>query len=244
MAALSPPLSQNDERVLNALFDAESSLSSGITLSNDPPALSPTDLAIKERESAAIRPLNSPSPSRAHIDACISELNDIIDHHPSHASAYTNRAQATRLLCTVDAQEGTDAVRFFSPANAPRARDMLADLTRAITLATPAPSAAVSPADARLLSAAHTHRGYILLQAAKAVATDPAHASAQLPDALQALDADALEEMASKDFFWGGRYGNDVARALAVKTNPYAKMCGAIVKEALQEEMKQYQPTL
>ncbi len=35
----------------------------------------------------------------------------------------------------------------------------------------------------------------------------------------------------------GGRYGNDVAREMAVRTNPYAKLCGNIVKEAMRGEM-------
>lgn len=39
------------------------------------------------------------------------------------------------------------------------------------------------------------------------------------------------------DFQQGGRYGNEIARQMAVKTNPYAKMCGAIVKEAMRKEM-------
>lgn len=34
----------------------------------------------------------------------------------------------------------------------------------------------------------------------------------------------------------GGRYGNEVAKALAVASNPTAKLCGAIVKEAMRKE--------
>ena len=52
------------------------------------------------------------------------------------------------------------------------------------------------------------------------------------------MGADQLEEMASRDFFFGGQYGNEIARQLAVQTNPYAKMCGAIVKEALRKEVE------
>jgi hypothetical protein len=58
------------------------------------------------------------------------------------------------------------------------------------------------------------------------------------PDKLQDMGPDQLEEMASRDFFFGGRYGNKVAQQLAVQTNPYAKMCGAIVKEALRKEVE------
>jgi len=34
----------------------------------------------------------------------------------------------------------------------------------------------------------------------------------------------------------GGRYGNEMARAMSVATNPYAKLCGGIVKEAMRAE--------
>jgi hypothetical protein len=36
----------------------------------------------------------------------------------------------------------------------------------------------------------------------------------------------------------GGRYGNELAREMAVRTNPYAKLCGGIVKGALMEEVR------
>jgi len=59
-----------------------------------------------------------------------------------------------------------------------------------------------------------------------------------LPSHLQHLDADQLEELASHDFQDGGKFGNEVARQMAVMTNPYAKMCGAIVKEAMKKEIE------
>jgi hypothetical protein len=40
-----------------------------------------------------------------------------------------------------------------------------------------------------------------------------------------------LEEASARDFFMGGRYGNEIGKAMVVHTNPYAKMCGNIVKE-------------
>ena len=52
------------------------------------------------------------------------------------------------------------------------------------------------------------------------------------------MSPDALEEMASYDFTLGGRYGNPVAKELAVRTNPYAKMCGAIVRDAMRAEIE------
>ncbi len=49
-----------------------------------------------------------------------------------------------------------------------------------------------------------------------------------------------LEEAASRELGIGGRYGNETARQLAVKTNPYAKLCGSIVREALTKEISDY----
>ena len=45
-----------------------------------------------------------------------------------------------------------------------------------------------------------------------------------------------FEENASKDFMLGGRYGNEIARNLAVGTNPVAKLCGEMVREAMRKE--------
>jgi hypothetical protein len=112
----------------------------------------------------------------------------------------------------------------------------LADLGAAITLATPDPSpttACISPLQADLLANAHTHRGYLLLKAASASAQPPAVA---LPPPLAGLSSTTLEELASRDLALGGRYGNKIARQLSVRTNPYAKACGAIVSEALRTE--------
>jgi hypothetical protein len=61
-----------------------------------------------------------------------------------------------------------------------------------------------------------------------------------LPPTLTGLSSTALEELASRDFTLGGRYGNKVARQLSVQTNPYAKACGAIVKEALRKEREEF----
>jgi len=61
-----------------------------------------------------------------------------------------------------------------------------------------------------------------------------------LPESLGGLDSAQLEELASQDFMLGGRYGNKIARQLSVQTNPYAKACGAIVKEALRKEREEY----
>jgi hypothetical protein len=45
-----------------------------------------------------------------------------------------------------------------------------------------------------------------------------------------------FEENASRDFMMGGRYGNEIAKALAVSANPTAKLCGEMVREAMRKE--------
>jgi hypothetical protein len=60
----------------------------------------------------------------------------------------------------------------------------------------------------------------------------------QLPAPLRGLSREIIEEMASRDFALGGRYGDEGARAMAVRTSPYAKLCGEIVKEAMKGEVR------
>lgn len=45
-----------------------------------------------------------------------------------------------------------------------------------------------------------------------------------------------FEEAASLDFAVGGRFGNEIAKGLAVSTNPTAKLCGQMVREAMKKE--------
>jgi hypothetical protein len=112
------------------------------------------------------------------------------------------------------------------------------DITQAISLATPTQlHEPISHLDARVLASAHSHRGYLLLFASKS--EDNRSMLSTLPGLKDQSRAD-LEEAASRDFGIGGRYGNETARQLAVKTNPYAKLCGSIVREALTKEISDY----
>lgn len=123
-----------------------------------------------------------------------------------------------------------------------------ADLGKAIELAAPpSPYAAVSPLQSKILASAYTHRGHLTWRLAKSM-NPLANANGQhnaqsadheelLPPQLQGKSKEQLEEMASRDFEMGGRYGNEVAREMAVRTNPYAKLCGNIVKEAMRGEI-------
>jgi hypothetical protein len=240
-------LTSNDASVLQALFDAESSPSASSKNAKVDPSLPsfPTVLesdvtALKSRELNAIRQIQQTNDSRL-IEKAITELDTLISEFPAYPSAYVNRAQALRLLVQARAnrnEEDSDSTLFFHE-NSRLATRLFSDLGQAISLSIPnRPQDSVSPAQSRLLADAHTHRGYLLLKAAKLRKEDNLNGG---PEQLLKVESeDMLEEMASREFFQGGWYGNKVAQQLSVQTNPYAKMCGAIVKEALKKEMKQY----
>ncbi|KAJ5773159.1 hypothetical protein N7457_008055 [Penicillium paradoxum] len=251
-----PSLTSNDSAVLQALFDAESSPSSGITidpsLASWPSSLniSEADLvSLKQRETDIIRELQpDKSPNEEILKSALNNFDILLSEHPTYPSAYTNRAQTLRLLVDLiynkeaDNAPSTDTeladAALFAPQTSQLCSRIFSDLGQAITLATPAsPADPVSTSQARLLADAHTHRGYLLLKAAR-VKKGLGNDDEAGPERLRSLSADQLEEMASRDFFFGGRYGNKVAQQLAVQTNPYAKMCGAIVKEAMKKELE------
>lgn len=250
-----PSLTNNDAAVLQALFDAESSPSSGITVDPSLPSwpatvdISQKDLTtLKTRETQIILKLQaSETPAQETVHTALEELNTLLEEYPTYPPAYSNRAQTLRLLAdleynqhhTTSAESSTDE-SLFTPEAADLSSRIFADLGKAITLATPAsPADPISSVQARLLADAHTHRGYLLLKAARVKKTrSEVEVGSVGPERLRGHSADQLEEMASRDFFLGGRYGNKVAQQMAVQTNPYAKMCGAIVKEAMRKEME------
>lgn len=236
-------LTSNDEAVLSALFDPESSPSSLISISKTAPSLphipDTTLPDLQRQELEAIKSLDHESPSRVSIESAISNLSHLIVQQPQYAPAYLNRAQATRLLIGEERD-------LFQPQNSNLISRILSDLNQTISLATPtSPSSPLSNLQATILSKAHTHRGYLCLKASHVARTttskpNPATATTTntpLPPETSGITAADWEEMASKDFFLGGRYGNKIAQELSVKTNPYAKMCGEIVREAMRKEV-------
>ncbi|KAJ9609982.1 hypothetical protein H2200_006312 [Cladophialophora chaetospira] len=228
-------LTKNDSSVLSALFDPESSLSSTVQVNDrsSTSSISAKQRSLQERERIGLRSINQEQPSSEEIQQSISLLNTIIQDEPHYASAWNNRAQAYRLLITDE---------DFSK-NPLLVAEIFADLAQAISLATPEKaSTAVSSADAKVLASAHTHRGYLLLLASK---SKGGRAMLSKIPGLRGMSVDDFEEAASRDLAMGGRYGNETARQLAVKTNPYAKLCGSIVREALTKEIADYyQPQL
>lgn len=258
ITATKPSLTTNDSAVLQALFDAESSPSSGVTVDSTLPQLpSHLNISAKEhsflqaREKEIITPLASTThPTPETLQSAINAFDALITQHPTYPSAYANRAQALRMLIEPEQQQPSPATKtenenenenttpdFFTPSATPSLSTLLSDLGQAITLSTPkSPADPVSPSQARLLADSHTHRAYLLLKISRQLKSRNAEDAEAIPERLRELGSEGLEEMASRDFFFGGRYGNKVAQQMAVQTNPYAKMCGAIVKEAMRKE--------
>lgn len=226
-------LSSRDNLVLQSLFDSEAAPTPAAEAEKSPATTSLPHFtehifsAIERRERGVLQPLASGQQDSGVVGSVIQKLSELIDEYPQYASAYINRAQASRLLIDVDG--------LFSSDHASGSARIFDDLSRGIELATPSsPSGAVSAHQSKVLATAHTHRGFLLLKVADMVK------NGQIVHGLNGLsssNAASIEEIASEDFARGGRHGNALGKQMAVRTNPYAKMCGAIVKDALQQEI-------
>ncbi|KAH6656647.1 hypothetical protein BKA67DRAFT_531907 [Truncatella angustata] len=253
-------LSRRDANVLEKIKDPESDPSRAVivepSLPKDPNI---TDLSIYERVSkqekeivlsmqqlemqlAGLKAVATTTDPIQEYQTCVSRLGMLITEHPRYASARNNRAQALRRLygdtillkaSSLQAlnQDATEEER----ANAAVA--ILTDLDEAVSLLTPKTMfGGMSPVAGRTLSLAHTQRAAIYHTTAKSF-------SAGLQDLGERKETDwskvDFETAASRDFAFGGRYGNEVAKGLAVATNPTAKLCGQMVREAMKKEYGQ-----
>ncbi|KAL5406971.1 hypothetical protein PMIN04_011869 [Paraphaeosphaeria minitans] len=232
-------LSTNDARILNALFDPETLPSSVAaakststiddTLPSHPTIPSSQLSTLEAHQNDLVRSITSRS-SPSDMEAAIKRQDEIISSHPSYPSAYLNRAMLRRMLLessSSSSPEGADASIFTSPD--PDLDALFSDLSRAISTCLPSSAAAsssVSTYQARILRTAYSHRAYLYLKAA------------ELGGEWKGKGKSELEEVASADFAGAAKYGDEVAREMSVRTNPYAKMCGAIVRNALREERR------
>lgn len=186
------------------------------------------------------------SPLLGYLDS-VKAIDTLIDDFPKYASARNNRAQALRRIYGDGILvQSSDALREEAPALDQDSSDVsriaasntiLTDLCTAISLLTPTnPFSAISSQAAKTLSQACTQRGALYHLTAKRLAGK---------DAVLRIDSSRteanwkvvdFEENASRDFMIGGRYGNEIAKALAVSSNPTAKMCGEMVREAMRKE--------
>lgn len=226
-------LSANDARILNALFDPET-LPSSVAKSRDAsaidatlpahPTISSSQLSVLETQQNDIVRQTSSDTSIQTIDSAIGSLDSIITSNPSYPSAFVNRAMLRRLK--IEALLPSKANIFSAPESEIEA--LFTDLARAIYLSLPTSSqtAPVSPYQARILRTAYSHRAFLNLKAS------------ETKTEWKGLGKSELEELASKDFAAAARFGDEAAREMSVRTNPYAKMCGAIVKNALEEEKR------
>ncbi|OLN95312.1 Tetratricopeptide repeat protein 36-like protein [Colletotrichum chlorophyti] len=257
MASLA--LSRHDVNVLDKIKDPESDPSASVlldpSLPRDPQI---TDTSIYERviqkereivlsmqqlelQLAGLRPRTISEPVREY-KALLSSLDAFIAEHPSYASARNNRVQALRRLY------GDTMLLAGAPATSQKlienpdpteliqhSKIALEDIEKSISLLTPrAMFAAMSPQAAKTLSLAYTQRAAIYHMTAKLVAEHEIRVDETRHEVKWTkLD---FEEAASRDFAMGGRYGNEIAKGLAVSTNPTAKLCGQMVREAMKKE--------
>ena len=257
-----PVLTSNDQTVLSKLFDPESSPNAGVLV--DPSLLSDPNIkdvdtlaSIKREEVLVIKSVeqalrDSSSSSRdkqQRLGHAYDRISVLIAVHPNSASLLNNRAQIFRLqygdrqLITPKDTNGSNEIPVLAAV-------ALKDLNEAIRLLTPPnPQSAVSPSQCRVLAQAHTQRAAMYHATSKTLALQD-----QGPESVPAMTASGasignwtmqdFEEAASRDFFMGGRYGNEVGKALAVHTNPTAKLCGQIVQEAMRREYASPTPGL
>lgn len=253
-------LSRRDINVLEKIKDPEFDPSFAIqvdpTLPNDPHVSDLEYRQISQQERDIILSIQNlelarakPQPGNAEevdlVDGyrgCVSRLGRLIHDHPQYASARNNRAQAMRRLygdsiLVADAPRPPQAL-IQEVDNAERlemANTLLDDLDRAISLLSPSvPYSRLSPQVARTLAMAHTQRAAIYLMTSKLMLFKSVSVDEARPESRWSkLD---FEERASQDFALGGRYGNEIAKGLAVSTNPTAKLCGQMVREAMKKE--------
>ncbi|KAK1595987.1 uncharacterized protein LY79DRAFT_510142 [Colletotrichum navitas] len=194
-----------------------------------------------ELQLVGLRPKTVTDPVQEYKNL-LSQLDSFIDDYPNYASARNNRVQALRRLygdTMLLAGSPTASQRLIENSELAEstqyAKIALEDTEKSIALLTPHTMfGAMSPQAAKTLSLAYTQRAAIYHTTAKlmdkhAVQIDEARREATWTKI-------EFEEAASHDFACGGRFGNEIAKGLAVSTNPTAKLCGQMVREAMKKE--------
>ncbi|EEA24947.1 hypothetical protein TMatcc_008048 [Talaromyces marneffei ATCC 18224] len=231
---MTQPLSPNDRLVLSRVFESHpvGSLSKSLIDPELPTAtrtnLSPTILEeLQSQEHSIITKCGGASVSAESLKEANNQLTSLIHFHPTYSSAYNNRAQVLRLLYGDDLYR--DEVQTTTLWN---------DLCTAITLELPdQPNGKVCEFQARVLRAGYAQRGYLTWKAAKR-ATQRLENLDNLPEELRSLTRREMEDKARADLELAGRYGDQEAMKMAVSANPYARLCGNIVQEAMKVEIE------
>ncbi|OAQ73129.1 hypothetical protein VFPPC_00920 [Pochonia chlamydosporia 170] len=252
-------LSTRDVNVLEKIKDPESNPATGVTTDESlprDPHVSGTDYEkVVQQERNIISKIQtietefsesqSQDASETAINGyrnCLAELDTLISEFPNYASARNNRAQIMRRLygdaMLLEITTGMPLPLIEQPDASEKKKaavGALQDLEKSISLLSPATlSTPISPQAARTLSMAYTQRAAIYLRTSKLL-------SDRLLDIDESRDEAKwtrveFEQAASHDLAFGGRYGNQIAKGLAVSVNPTAKLCGQIVREAMKKE--------
>jgi hypothetical protein len=227
-------LSPNDRLVLSYVFDSHpaGSLSKSLVDPELPTTsrsnLSPTILEnLQSQEQSIITTCGGTSVSAESLKQANDQLTVLIHSHPTYSSAYNNRAQVLRLLYGDDLySEEVKTTTLWS------------DLCTAIRIELPEqPNRKVCELQARILRAGYAQRGYLMWKAAKRVNQKSLNAG-NLPEELKGLTQSEMEDKARADLEMAGRYGDQEAMKMAVSANPYARLCGNIVQEAMKVEIE------
>lgn len=258
-AIMAAALSRRDLGVLEKIKDPESNTAAGSLLDESlPKDPNVTDQEVYERVSRKEREIvmsmqqleiqlaklqsQCSDEIRTSYQAAVSELGTLIAEYPDYASARNNRVQAMRrlygdhLLMKEKPEDSQALLSDINPEeNTKAASTVLNDLDSAIALLSPRSLfAGLSPTAAKTLSLAYTQRAAIYLATSKLLGSGALHVGDDRKEReWSVLD---FEEAASRDFAMGGRYGNDIAKGLAVATNPTAKLCGQMVREMMRKE--------
>jgi len=238
-------LSNNDKHILATLINPESNLSqrhsNHVEDIESIPGWSHARFdKIKNQELEIMKTIDEECPSDEKLQEAQSKLSQLINQYPDLPSPYINRAQLIRVQIPVQS--------LFTISYAEESKCILSDLDTGIRIASSSSSSnsASNPNNSRfssyqtnILATALAHRGLLLLKIADTVRVldESADKLPILPDRLMNKSPEEVEEMANRDFTAAAKHGNSQAAQWAVQTNPYAKMCGAIVNEAIKKEM-------
>ena len=172
--------------------------------------------------SQAVAPISASLPADPHYPAHLLPSLQALEL-PAIRLAQTSPTDALPLLDELLQKYPSYASGYNNRAQLRRllshpAPDVVADLEKAISLASPSGRLQeVSEPQAKVLQLAWTQLGIVLLSQRRGE---------------QQPDEDALN--AFKQAAW---FGGDLARAMCVKLNPVARLCGSIVREAMKKEM-------
>jgi hypothetical protein len=192
-------------------------------------------------------------------------LTNLTDAYPNYASAFNNRAQVRRwrygeriFSSEPEASEALDntvedlttAIELVSPSTStasvsPAQAKLLGQawtqkgavlwgLSRKQSSATSVPATSASSSLDYHFDDRNGHAPD-RLDDSKGIMDPEAGVDRPRPEH-RTWDQMRLEEEGSRCFFMAGLYGSEIGRSMAVKTNPYARLCGSIVKEALRRE--------